>query len=476
MLLGGSPLRLFRISERARQLVERWGHGAESGRAGRRSCLARRLVSARRLQPAADLEHPRAGRRHGRRAGARPARATRPTARALWRQGLACIVVDDASADAGATKEIAERHGAAFVGLADQRRPGRARATPGWPRCTARSSRSSTPTACPPTGGSSRCWATSTTRWWRPWRRVSCRRRLATRGRYEAVAVVARPGRRCKARCGREPHPLRARARPSWSAPTWRRAPTSSTLRCAAARTSTWSGVWARPAGTCATSRRARSPTKARPRWRTSWSAAPSTGRRPAPLTRRHGEAVAPAASLRLVAGRLGPAAGAAGPCSRWPRCRRPSSILARRLRGLVRDPVGVAAQIAGGGTTALGPAGARLVDAGLVARSSCSGWPSAGPAPSSALALVVPALHEWAADRQELRPGARRGRPRGRRRRLRHRGLGRLRAGADARAAHPAGRLAGPRLVAPALRERAPTTGPSRPTPASGAPTTATG
>ena len=56
------------------------------------------------------------GRRHGRRAGARPAGAARPTARRA--RGLACVVVDDASADAGATKEIAERHGARFVGLA----------------------------------------------------------------------------------------------------------------------------------------------------------------------------------------------------------------------------------------------------------------------------------------------------------------------------------------------------------------------
>ena len=41
--------------------------------------------------------------------------------------GLACIVVDDASADAGATKEIAERHGARFVGLTTNVGPAGAR-------------------------------------------------------------------------------------------------------------------------------------------------------------------------------------------------------------------------------------------------------------------------------------------------------------------------------------------------------------
>ncbi len=42
-------------------------------------------------------------------------------------EGLACIVVDDASADAGATEEIAERHGAAFIGLASNVGPAGAR-------------------------------------------------------------------------------------------------------------------------------------------------------------------------------------------------------------------------------------------------------------------------------------------------------------------------------------------------------------
>ena len=41
--------------------------------------------------------------------------------------GPGCIVVDDASADAGATREIAERHGARFVGLAANAGPAGAR-------------------------------------------------------------------------------------------------------------------------------------------------------------------------------------------------------------------------------------------------------------------------------------------------------------------------------------------------------------
>src|ERR1700734_1646249 len=117
VLLGGSPLRLFRISERARLLVERWRSGTPMGPRRPAQLLARRLVSAGPFVP-----------RPGDTAiGSddvtvvvpvrdRPAQLDR-LLRALG--GLACVVVDDASADAGATKEIAERHGASFVGLAN---------------------------------------------------------------------------------------------------------------------------------------------------------------------------------------------------------------------------------------------------------------------------------------------------------------------------------------------------------------------
>ena len=70
-----------------------------------------------------------------------------------------------------------------------------------------------------------------------------------------------------------------------------------------------------------------------------------------APLARRHGDGARPRARLGLVAGRLGPAwpAARAGPGA----LAASVAILARRLRGLVRDPVAVAAHIAGGGTRA---------------------------------------------------------------------------------------------------------------------------
>ena len=125
MLLGGSPLRLFRISERARQLVGRWRAGARVGPGRGAQMLARRLVSAGAFSP-----RPRAGRsgpgtsRSWCPVRDRPA----PLDRLLGALGgLACIVVDDASADAGATKEIAERHGARFVGLDTNAGPAGAR-------------------------------------------------------------------------------------------------------------------------------------------------------------------------------------------------------------------------------------------------------------------------------------------------------------------------------------------------------------
>src|SRR5580704_4111418 len=51
VLLGGSPLRLFRISERARQLVQRWKNGAEVGPRRSAQLLARRLASGGAFNP-----------------------------------------------------------------------------------------------------------------------------------------------------------------------------------------------------------------------------------------------------------------------------------------------------------------------------------------------------------------------------------------------------------------------------------------
>lgn len=126
LVLGGSPVRLFRISERAQRLVDRWRAGHTVGDQNGARLLARRLVSS-----GACLPDPTT--RPGRTADDvtvvipvrdRPAQLDR-LLRAL--AGMTCVVVDDASADAGATKEVAERHGARFVALGDNCGPAGAR-------------------------------------------------------------------------------------------------------------------------------------------------------------------------------------------------------------------------------------------------------------------------------------------------------------------------------------------------------------
>ena len=115
VLLGGSPLRLFRVSARGQQLLARWRNGGAVGGSRAAQLLARRLVSAGAFTPRS--AQARFGR--GDVTVVVPVR-DRPTQleRLLSALGdLDCIVVDDASCDAGATKEIAERHGARFVGL-----------------------------------------------------------------------------------------------------------------------------------------------------------------------------------------------------------------------------------------------------------------------------------------------------------------------------------------------------------------------
>ena len=117
VVLGGSPLRVFRVSERARELMDRWREGQPVGTRGAAGMLARRLVSAGAFAP-------------------RPLDATatfapkdvtvvvpvrdRPAELARLLEHLSrlrCVVVDDASADAATTKDVAARHGAGFVGL-----------------------------------------------------------------------------------------------------------------------------------------------------------------------------------------------------------------------------------------------------------------------------------------------------------------------------------------------------------------------
>lgn len=125
VVLGGSPVRLFRISARAQRLIDRWRAGHTVGDREGARLLARRLVSSGAYIPRPTTSEFKVGDitvvipvRN------RPAQLDR-LLHAL--SDLACVVVDDASTDPGATKEIAERHGARFVALADNCGPAGAR-------------------------------------------------------------------------------------------------------------------------------------------------------------------------------------------------------------------------------------------------------------------------------------------------------------------------------------------------------------
>jgi mycofactocin glycosyltransferase len=125
VLLGGSPLRVFRVSERARRVLERWRAGARVGEGRGTRLLARRLVSAGAFSPLPG------GGALGR-DDVTVVVPVRDRAAALDRLlgalgDLSCIVVDDASTDAGATKEVAERHGARLVALDSNAGPAGAR-------------------------------------------------------------------------------------------------------------------------------------------------------------------------------------------------------------------------------------------------------------------------------------------------------------------------------------------------------------
>jgi mycofactocin system glycosyltransferase len=125
VLMGGSPLRLLRITARAGSLVERWQAGALVGSKRSEQILARRLVAAGIFLPRPNS--PEFG----------PDDVTvvipvcdRPAE--LGRlldalDGLRCIVVDDGSADAGRTAAIARQAGAACFPLPANRGPSVAR-------------------------------------------------------------------------------------------------------------------------------------------------------------------------------------------------------------------------------------------------------------------------------------------------------------------------------------------------------------
>ncbi len=125
VLLGGSPLRLFRLSGRARSVVEGWRAGQNVGDRLPARLLARRFVSAGAFHPQPTSSEFGPG-------DVTVVVPVRDRPRQLERllgalAGLACVVVDDGSADAAATKEACARHGARFIGLAANAGPAAAR-------------------------------------------------------------------------------------------------------------------------------------------------------------------------------------------------------------------------------------------------------------------------------------------------------------------------------------------------------------
>jgi mycofactocin system glycosyltransferase len=125
VVMGGSPLRLFRLSGRAQAVVARWRDGDPIGERGPAQRLARRLVSGGLLVPVpgspthtrddVTVIVPVRNRAH-------------QLDRLLGSLGdQSCVVVDDASADAAAVKDTAEEHGAQFIALGSNVGPAAAR-------------------------------------------------------------------------------------------------------------------------------------------------------------------------------------------------------------------------------------------------------------------------------------------------------------------------------------------------------------
>jgi mycofactocin system glycosyltransferase len=125
VLMGGSPLRLLRVTPRASTLVRRWGEGASVGDRRSEQLLARRLVSSGVFVP-----HPGPPR-----LGADdvtvviPVRDRPVELRRLLiaLDGIRVVVVDDASADVSRTRDIVDQAGGSLIALAENSGPSAAR-------------------------------------------------------------------------------------------------------------------------------------------------------------------------------------------------------------------------------------------------------------------------------------------------------------------------------------------------------------
>jgi mycofactocin glycosyltransferase len=125
VLMGGSPLRLVRLSARGSDLLTHWSEGALVGERRHERLLARRLVSAGLCVPRPTESS------HGPDdvtvvipVRDRPEQLEELLARL---SGLSCVVVDDASNDATRTEAIARSFGARFIGLGTNVGPAGAR-------------------------------------------------------------------------------------------------------------------------------------------------------------------------------------------------------------------------------------------------------------------------------------------------------------------------------------------------------------
>jgi len=402
VLLGGSPLRLFRIAPRARDLVPRWRAGAPVGSGKAAQLLARRLVSAGAFSPRpVDAAYGPPDVTVVVPVRDRPAQLDRLLG---GLDGLTCVVVDDASADAGATKEIAERHGARFVGLTSNAGPSGARnagmervhsalvafvdsdcmPAEGWlgpllghfddPLVAAVAPRIVAAAARPP----------------RALSRYEAVRSSLDRGTREGpvrpnspIPFVPSAALLVRTDVAAGPELFDAALRGGEDVDlVWRLAEAGWDIRYVPASTVEHDG----PAALGSfLARRAFYGTTA------------------APLARRHQGALAPVhvsgwslAVWMLVSARRPVLALATLAAS--------IGILARRLVGLVRDPVMVATRIAGGGT-----ARATLPSLGGLARAWAPalvlGLAFRRTRKASALALLLPALGDWAANREALDP-----------------------------------------------------------------------
>jgi mycofactocin system glycosyltransferase len=127
VLMGGSPLRLLRVTSRACALIRQWGGGLPVGDRKSEQILARRLVASGVFVP-----HP-----GGSRFSADdltvviPVRDRPEQVRRLLSalKGMRCIVVDDASADPARTREVVEEAGGTLLSLEQNSGPSVARNT-----------------------------------------------------------------------------------------------------------------------------------------------------------------------------------------------------------------------------------------------------------------------------------------------------------------------------------------------------------